>query len=410
METSQFYCLNCTSLYNLTTHIPVILDCGDEICLDCYKNKIVQQEDGTFACCFDNEHKIEKIENPIQVRKIINKLKSMDVLRIVCDKHKEQYSEYYCPDCDQIVCQLCKQLDHLYHNVGYLHQVKPSNFKEFHNFVLPLLDKQLEMITNLKNNYSSYINESENHLSSDFISMLNNTKLLLKDFIQNQQEPQEEYKKSQNFRQGVSRWKFNIFEVALGQANKYADYYKSYLKLVNWELQRESYSTISTYMKDWNRAQLKLLYQGSRHGFESQTFHQLCDNQGPTIAFVLSEFGQTFGGYTSISWTLEEKSKEDKNAFLFQLNKRSIHPIEKSLDRSVRHLKDHLIVFNGINQDHDLLISDQCDQNRDSYSGFGGLYKLPLGYTYNTEDSKKYLAGGHKFKVLEIEIYSVKIF
>eukprot|EP00347_Sterkiella_histriomuscorum_P002972 403366093 len=74
----------------------------------------------------------------------------MDVLRLVCQKHKDFYSEYYCTQCDQIVCYMCSQLDHQSHNGGRLHKVSPENFKEYLNYINPLLDKQLEMITKLK--------------------------------------------------------------------------------------------------------------------------------------------------------------------------------------------------------------------------------------------------------------------
>eukprot|EP00347_Sterkiella_histriomuscorum_P013692 403363733 len=102
----------------------------------------------------------------------------------------------------------------LTHNRGYIHRVKPSNFKEYHDFVSPLFDIQLEMITNLKKKQSSYINQIEIHQSSDFVSMLNYTRLLLKDFVKkedmdklqithyklkNQEEPQEELKQQNVF-------------------------------------------------------------------------------------------------------------------------------------------------------------------------------------------------------------------
>eukprot|EP00347_Sterkiella_histriomuscorum_P008412 403345192 len=47
----------------------------------------------------------------------------------------------------------------------------------------------------------------------------------------------------------------------------------------------------------------KLLFRGSTHGFTASKFHELCDNQGPTISFILSEQGQVFGGYASLPWT-----------------------------------------------------------------------------------------------------------
>eukprot|EP00347_Sterkiella_histriomuscorum_P012334 403368991 len=330
MESSLFYCLNCSSSYNLTSHIPVILDCGDEICLDCYQNKLVQKQDGTYACCFDIEHEIEKREKPVQSRKIINKLKSMDVLRLVCEKHKEYYSEYYCGQCDKIVCFLCSQLDHQTHNGGTLHKVNPENFKEYLTFINPLLDKQLEMITNIKTKFNSNLNQSQILSSIDFITMLNNTKLLLKDFVRQEDlmklsithyklhgQPQEESKQSNEF-QGSDRQMIEIDNNPQDKGQISVEPYQQFVQLVNCELVKLKSCTIGAYMKDWDKASFKLLYQGSRDGYAASKFHQLCDNQGPTITFVLSEFGQTFGGYTSVSWNSKDDWKEDKQASTLQ--------------------------------------------------------------------------------------------
>ena len=45
-----------------------------------------------------------------------------------------------------------------------------------------------------------------------------------------------------------------------------------------------------------------LKYRGSDNYFSAQAFHQKCDNVGPTITVVKSEFGEIFGGYTSKPW------------------------------------------------------------------------------------------------------------
>ena len=67
----------------------------------------------------------------------------------------------------------------------------------------------------------------------------------------------------------------------------------------------------------------KLLYRVSRDGDGPDKFHKYCDNQGPTIIFIKSCDGYRFGGYTGISWTIQNKIgywAEDKDAFLFSLN------------------------------------------------------------------------------------------
>eukprot|EP00347_Sterkiella_histriomuscorum_P011466 403372346 len=339
MESAIFQCFNCSSSYDLDSHIPVIPDCGDEICLDCYQNKLPKKENGTYGCCFHNDHVTEKKEEPIQNRKVINMLKSMDVLRLVCNKHKELYCQYYCTQCDNIYCHECLLHDHQSHDQDTLHKVNAANFKEYLNFINPLLDDQLERITRLKAKVNTHIEKSQILSTKDFIAMINQTKMLLKDFVQlndipklsityyqikdskdetqmdQTKEPEEDITEINICE--INRQQNNTYQCIQDQASQYAGYYKHYLQLVNNELQKVNNSTIRKYMKDWNKAELNLLYQGSRDGFTAFKFHQLCDNKGATIAFVLSEFGKTFGGYTSVPWTSPASGvfKEDRQAF-----------------------------------------------------------------------------------------------
>ncbi len=68
----------------------------------------------------------------------------------------------------------------------------------------------------------------------------------------------------------------------------------------------------------------KLLYRASKDGFEAEKFHQLCDNQGPTVtvAKVFSN-GQLIGGYNPLDWKPQSKLSSDScwyttlDSFLF---------------------------------------------------------------------------------------------
>ncbi|KAF0356609.1 kelch-like protein 17 [Gigaspora margarita] len=46
----------------------------------------------------------------------------------------------------------------------------------------------------------------------------------------------------------------------------------------------------------------KLLLRGSRDGFDVNTFHRLCDFQGPTIVIIKTVQGDLVGGYNSVNW------------------------------------------------------------------------------------------------------------
>ena len=41
----------------------------------------------------------------------------------------------------------------------------------------------------------------------------------------------------------------------------------------------------------------------SEHGYSAKSFHEYCDNKGPTLMVVKSSGGWIFGGYTTESWS-----------------------------------------------------------------------------------------------------------
>ena len=46
----------------------------------------------------------------------------------------------------------------------------------------------------------------------------------------------------------------------------------------------------------------KLLYRASEHGYTAKSFHEYCDDKGPTLVIIKSSGGWIFGGYTAKSW------------------------------------------------------------------------------------------------------------
>ncbi|KAH3817458.1 hypothetical protein DPMN_118994 [Dreissena polymorpha] len=71
-------------------------------------------------------------------------------------------------------------------------------------------------------------------------------------------------------------------------------------------------------------------------GCNATTFHQKCDNQGPTVTVLYNQQGSIYGGYASSSWNSAGAYIQDGTAFLFQLNAKDAvlhcaheHPNEK---------------------------------------------------------------------------------
>jgi hypothetical protein len=50
----------------------------------------------------------------------------------------------------------------------------------------------------------------------------------------------------------------------------------------------------------WIKIRLDLLYRESIHGTTNQTFHERCDNNGPVMFLIKTEFQKVCGAYTSL--------------------------------------------------------------------------------------------------------------
>eukprot|EP00347_Sterkiella_histriomuscorum_P009467 403341101 len=136
-------------------------------------------------------------------------------------------------------------------------------------------------------------------------------------------------------------------------------YRELFRKLVNIEIKQKEKSLINQHISNSFDRSYKLLFCGSRDGFKANKFHELCDNQGPTVSFILSNYGQVFGGYASQPWTSPNESesfKDDADAFIFSLR----------------------------------------------YT-----FDFPNGCKYGSNEARSYLAAQYQFKVLEIEVYSL---
>ena len=70
---------------------------------------------------------------------------------------------------------------------------------------------------------------------------------------------------------------------------------------------------------------IKKLYQATIDGGEASNFHSKCDNIPNTLTIIKSKGNRRFGGFTSEIWESKIIFKNDKNAFLFSLDKKKIY-------------------------------------------------------------------------------------
>ena len=66
---------------------------------------------------------------------------------------------------------------------------------------------------------------------------------------------------------------------------------------------------------------IELLYRLSDNGEKFSTFHELCDNKGPTLTLFHIKDGDKIGLFTPLSWDSNSGWKNDMGTFLFNLNK-----------------------------------------------------------------------------------------
>jgi archaellum component FlaC len=156
-------------------------------------------------------------------------------------------------------------------------------------------------------------------------------------------------------------------------------------------------------LNDFQTKKWKLLWRGSRDGFEAQTFHDRCDGVANTLTLVLDMEWNVFGGFTSVKWDsgcLDRLGDRSLRSFLFMLRipgnfsgKR--FPLnEHSWEHAIYCDEKHGPWFGNDN----LVVSDCSNSNSDSYIRKGRAYELD---GFSTPDEIL-------FRVKEIEVFEIK--
>ncbi|KAL3872713.1 hypothetical protein ACJMK2_035919 [Sinanodonta woodiana] len=166
--------------------------------------------------------------------------------------------------------------------------------------------------------------------------------------------------------------------------------------------QKQLESWIGTGPKDF-----QLLYSISQNnGYNAQTFHQKCDNQGPTVTVLYNSDNSIFGGYTSVNWDQSGNYVRDVKAFLFQLRFNGINQYNKFPvilpQYSIYCCSDNGPTFGG---GYDLFSFSGNGRN------VGGLYELNgslnLGHSYNIKGIPDFQISNGHMKVTDLKVYKV---
>ena len=160
-------------------------------------------------------------------------------------------------------------------------------------------------------------------------------------------------------------------------------------------------------IQEWTKfKKLELIYRGTRDGMNSYSFHNKCDNKGPTICLYKNESNHIFGAYASISWTKAGDWKTATESFLFTLtNVYNIEPnkfahSEKDKVYSVYHNNEFGPSFGA---GRDISIANDFTKG-DSYANFPSTYIDNIGKGNSIFSSNLKL---NKFKLKEVEVFKI---
>ncbi len=148
---------------------------------------------------------------------------------------------------------------------------------------------------------------------------------------------------------------------------------------------------------------LNLIYKATQDGFKVNDFHSRCDNKGPTISIIKSEFGKTFGGFTNLNWhNCDSYVSSSGLSFIFQLDyntKQNCTNTKKEIYGS----SHSLVVFGSF----DICISNSSDQSLRSYCNFRNAYEIPKGLSLTSKEGDLYLAGAYHYRTVDVEVFEV---
>ena len=183
-----------------------------------------------------------------------------------------------------------------------------------------------------------------------------------------------------------------------------------------------------SYLKRWlgNDYKWKLLYRASEHDYTASSFHEYCDNKGPTLVVIKSSGGWIFGGYTTQSWSgsgvnvlslriFDNGCVADDKAFIFTL--KNPHGVP-----STRYIKKRNCI-NSIKCDprfgptftnipifkFDIFIGDNCNRNNSCYIDNDGTngYECDPQYKESLFVNTAGPNERNKFSVLDYEVFGI---
>ena len=148
---------------------------------------------------------------------------------------------------------------------------------------------------------------------------------------------------------------------------------------------------------------IELLYRGTRDGMSANSFHNKCNNKGPTICLFKNDKGYIFGGYSSVDWQGPSGCayRAAPDNFIFTLtNVYNISPTKFPISDSNKNIYDSSSYGPCFgNSGHDIQINFNTN-----FTNFPNAYKDVLGKGYSIFKGDK---DNYNFTLKEIEVFKL---
>ncbi|RIB21069.1 hypothetical protein C2G38_2034689 [Gigaspora rosea] len=140
----------------------------------------------------------------------------------------------------------------------------------------------------------------------------------------------------------------------------------------------------------------KLLIRGSRDGFDSQTFHQRCDNQGPTfVVMKVAASSEIIGGYNPIRWQTGSGHLETRDSFLFSFGNRN-----RIEDAKISRVSRYNYAITMKDESY-----GPCFGDKDLW--MQGDFSQPDSCSSKEDDYETWITKHRKFSVSEYEVFKI---
>uniref|UniRef100_A0A182JD02 Probable small nuclear ribonucleoprotein E n=1 Tax=Anopheles atroparvus TaxID=41427 RepID=A0A182JD02_ANOAO len=146
----------------------------------------------------------------------------------------------------------------------------------------------------------------------------------------------------------------------------------------------------------------RMVYRASTNGFAASAFHRHCDGVAPLYIIALSSNGAISGGFTDVAFAKTNRKGgylHSEKAFLFALNSNNEPPTKFDIVKKPYAICYHPDCGPIFGAGADLLISNNCNVNMESYSNFPHSYDGPncmFGHLF----------GDYNFSIIDYEVFT----